>query len=263
MLEADGGARRGGRLPRGPTAAPETRGPGRGPRGRSPAHADPPRRHAGGDGPAGPARARARAVPGRRAGPHQRPRRRARASASRTSRRCWTPACDVYSTVNVQHLESLNDSVAELTGTRVRETFPDSVLRVGRPGGPGRRDARDAGRAPARGQGLPARARGDGAGRFFRVAEPAGAARDRAAPGGRERRAGPRRAGGRGHAPGPAQRRRPGGGRARAGAGGAAARRASGWCAGPGAPPSGWARSWTCCGWRAPTATPPTPSRTS
>ena len=35
---------------------------------------------------------------------------------------------DVYSTVNVQHLESLNDQVAELTGVRVRETFPDSVL---------------------------------------------------------------------------------------------------------------------------------------
>jgi two-component system sensor histidine kinase KdpD len=35
---------------------------------------------------------------------------------------------DVYSTVNVQHLESLNDRVAELTGTRVRETIPDSVL---------------------------------------------------------------------------------------------------------------------------------------
>ena len=35
---------------------------------------------------------------------------------------------DVFSTVNVQHLESLNDQVAELTGVRVRETFPDSVL---------------------------------------------------------------------------------------------------------------------------------------
>src|SRR4051812_4687 len=35
---------------------------------------------------------------------------------------------DVFSTVNVQHLESLNDQVASLTGTRVRETFPDSVL---------------------------------------------------------------------------------------------------------------------------------------
>jgi two-component system sensor histidine kinase KdpD len=35
---------------------------------------------------------------------------------------------DVLSTVNVQHLESLNDQVAELSGTRVRETVPDSVL---------------------------------------------------------------------------------------------------------------------------------------
>ena len=36
---------------------------------------------------------------------------------------------DVFSTVNVQHLEALNDQVAELTGVRVRETFPDSVLK--------------------------------------------------------------------------------------------------------------------------------------
>jgi two-component system sensor histidine kinase KdpD len=35
---------------------------------------------------------------------------------------------DVYSTVNVQHLESLNDQVADLTGVRVRETMPDEVL---------------------------------------------------------------------------------------------------------------------------------------
>jgi two-component system sensor histidine kinase KdpD len=35
---------------------------------------------------------------------------------------------DVFSTINVQHLESLNDQVAELTGTRVRETIPDAVL---------------------------------------------------------------------------------------------------------------------------------------
>jgi two-component system sensor histidine kinase KdpD len=35
---------------------------------------------------------------------------------------------DVYSTVNVQHLESLNDQVTALTGSRVRETLPDSVL---------------------------------------------------------------------------------------------------------------------------------------
>lgn len=35
---------------------------------------------------------------------------------------------DVISTVNVQHLESLNDRVYELTGVRVRETIPDQVL---------------------------------------------------------------------------------------------------------------------------------------
>jgi two-component system sensor histidine kinase KdpD len=35
---------------------------------------------------------------------------------------------DVLSTVNVQHLESLNDRVAELSGVRVRETVPDGVL---------------------------------------------------------------------------------------------------------------------------------------
>jgi two-component system sensor histidine kinase KdpD len=35
---------------------------------------------------------------------------------------------DVISTVNVQHLESLNDAVFELTGVRVRETFPDRII---------------------------------------------------------------------------------------------------------------------------------------
>ena len=35
---------------------------------------------------------------------------------------------DVFSTVNVQHLESLNDQVTELSGIRVRETIPDEVL---------------------------------------------------------------------------------------------------------------------------------------
>jgi two-component system sensor histidine kinase KdpD len=35
---------------------------------------------------------------------------------------------DVVSTVNVQHLESLNDAVFELTGVRVRETFPDRLV---------------------------------------------------------------------------------------------------------------------------------------
>jgi two-component system sensor histidine kinase KdpD len=35
---------------------------------------------------------------------------------------------DVWATLNVQHLESVNDSVARITGVRVRETLPDRVL---------------------------------------------------------------------------------------------------------------------------------------
>jgi two-component system sensor histidine kinase KdpD len=34
----------------------------------------------------------------------------------------------VYSTLNIQHIESLNDVVAQITGTKVRETIPDSVI---------------------------------------------------------------------------------------------------------------------------------------
>ena len=35
---------------------------------------------------------------------------------------------DVYSTVNIQHIESLNDVVAQITHVRVRETIPDAVF---------------------------------------------------------------------------------------------------------------------------------------
>ncbi|HLX03545.1 MAG TPA: two-component system sensor histidine kinase KdbD, partial [Trinickia sp.] len=37
---------------------------------------------------------------------------------------------DVYTTVNVQHLESLNDVVGQITGIRVWETVPDRVFDV-------------------------------------------------------------------------------------------------------------------------------------
>jgi two-component system sensor histidine kinase KdpD len=37
---------------------------------------------------------------------------------------------DVYTTLNVQHVETLNDTVARITGVRVRETVPDSVLEL-------------------------------------------------------------------------------------------------------------------------------------
>jgi two-component system sensor histidine kinase KdpD len=35
---------------------------------------------------------------------------------------------DVYTTLNVQHVESLVDVVAQVTGITVRETVPDSIL---------------------------------------------------------------------------------------------------------------------------------------
>src|SRR6266851_3644192 len=35
---------------------------------------------------------------------------------------------DVYTTLNIQHVESLNDVVARITRIRVRETVPDSIL---------------------------------------------------------------------------------------------------------------------------------------
>src|SRR5207248_2475800 len=35
---------------------------------------------------------------------------------------------DVITTVNVQHIDSLNDKIAQLTGVRVRETIPDGVF---------------------------------------------------------------------------------------------------------------------------------------
>lgn len=37
---------------------------------------------------------------------------------------------DVYSTINIQHVESLNDIVASFTRVRVRETVPDSILEM-------------------------------------------------------------------------------------------------------------------------------------
>src|SRR2546425_11410732 len=36
---------------------------------------------------------------------------------------------DVISTLNIQHLESLNDVVERITGTKQRETIPDEVVR--------------------------------------------------------------------------------------------------------------------------------------
>ena len=41
---------------------------------------------------------------------------------------CLEAGIDVYTTLNVQHLESLNDVIERITGITVRETLPDSVL---------------------------------------------------------------------------------------------------------------------------------------
>ena len=75
---------------------------------------------------------------------------RATPSAGRTSRSCSTPGIDVYTTLNVQHLESLNDVVAQITGVAVRETVPDSVLERGRRGRAGRPAAGRAARSGCR-----------------------------------------------------------------------------------------------------------------
>ncbi|MFA6154591.1 DUF4118 domain-containing protein [Mesorhizobium sp.] len=39
-----------------------------------------------------------------------------------------TQGIDVYTTLNIQHVESLNDIVAQITRVRVRETVPDSII---------------------------------------------------------------------------------------------------------------------------------------
>ncbi|MEG2259183.1 MAG: histidine kinase, partial [Oscillospiraceae bacterium] len=39
-----------------------------------------------------------------------------------------TAGIDVYTTVNVQHIESLNDVVAAITGVTVQERIPDAVF---------------------------------------------------------------------------------------------------------------------------------------
>ena len=51
-------------------------------------------------------------------------------SAGRTSRSFSTPGITVISTVNVQHLESLNDVVTQITGIEQQEKVPDEVVRA-------------------------------------------------------------------------------------------------------------------------------------
>ena len=132
----------------------------------------------------------------------------------------------VYTTLNVQHIESLNDVVAQITGVTVRETLPDAVFdqadetRAGRP--LGRRPARP----PPAGQGLRAGAGRGGHGAVLPQGQPDRAARADAAPRGRAGGRADARLHARGRDP-----RRPG--RRRSGSWSASARipTAPGWCA--------------------------------
>ena len=94
---------------------------------------------------------------------------------------------DVWTTLNVQHLESLNDLVARITDVSMRETVPDRLLERRGRGRVHRPAAGRAAGAPARGQGLRA---GAGAARDARLlpqGEPGRPARAGAAPHGRPR----------------------------------------------------------------------------
>ena len=49
-------------------------------------------------------------------------------SATWTSRNSSPAGIDVFTTLNIQHVESLNDVVAQITRIRVRETVPDAII---------------------------------------------------------------------------------------------------------------------------------------
>ena len=108
---------------------PNTERADRRPRGRPPPGARVPGHDVRGDG--------------RRRDPRAQARRRCSSTSSRT-RTCpgsrnekrWQDVeeildagIDVISTVNIQHLESLNDVVKQITGVEQRETIPDEVVR--------------------------------------------------------------------------------------------------------------------------------------
>ncbi len=48
----------------------------------------------------------------------------------RMSRKLLAAGIDVYTTLNIQHIETLNETVARITGVRVRETVPDGALEM-------------------------------------------------------------------------------------------------------------------------------------
>ena len=116
------------------------------------------------------------------------------APGSRHPKRCQdvqellAAGIDVYTTVNVQHLESLNDIVGGITGIKVRETLPDRVFDEADEVVLVDLTARRPAAALARRQGLPGRAGRARDPEFLSQGQPPRAARARAAAHGRPRR---------------------------------------------------------------------------
>ena len=78
----------------------------------------------------GGARAPARGGAGRRAGAHQRARAAGHEKRWQDVETLLDAGIEVITTVNIQHLESLNDVTESITGVRQRETVPDEVVRA-------------------------------------------------------------------------------------------------------------------------------------
>ena len=86
--------------------------------------------HVRGDGRRRGARPSARGRARRRARPHERAGMRATTKRWQDIEQLLAAGIDVISTVNIQHLESLNDVVERITGIVQRETVPDAVVRA-------------------------------------------------------------------------------------------------------------------------------------
>ena len=106
---------------------------------------------------------------------------RATRSAGRTSKSCSTPGIDVISTLNIQHLESVNDVVERITGVKQQETIPDAIVRQAEQVELVDMTPEAMRRRMAHGNIYPGRARRRVAGQLLPPGQPGRAARDRPA----------------------------------------------------------------------------------
>ncbi len=136
---------------------------------------------------------------------------------------------NVWTTVNVQHLESLNDLIAQVTGVRPARDAAGSRVRRGERHRAHRSAARRSARATSRGQGVHRGRGGEGGRTILPHAEPDGAARARAPARGRPRRSGRSRAAARSRAHATGGRSRAGGRRPRCRRRSSSCARASEW----------------------------------